>query len=472
MVQQQQQQQQQQIFVSVLQNNLEHLNDFFIDKEEDAIMRLQSLKDSLTLASVSHAEGRPSLDRHASAAPGSPPHHHHHQHGGVDGGHTSYVVSVQAKEALVQLHGDLVQVLHWALLNNAAVLKILKKHDKLTGLHLRGGSADLAGRAGAVSALSHIPLSTHPPFTPRILLSAGVAHGVALDPMSSLEVVESLVKEVEQLVGNCTTARPATQQRHPSRPANASSTDVLGPASMPRTPQHASTSDATTTTTTTTTRTTAAESAAIPEGVPEQPPVAGPPHGGRFAAGGRAHAGPAMAALAAGNAMLEMTRAALAVWQKMGTNASTPSTVAPFPAPTSVLSVLAQLQQVAPQQQHQQQQQQPQQQQGVTRQGVAPHADALPGTGAPPQQQQQQVQQVHGHAVCAAGGFQQQQQQPQQVQAVRVSVSTVALHQGPDMSAVTVQQHGADGQPGAAALGGCSYNNQPSVGRKRRAGDP
>ncbi|MEW5316913.1 MAG: hypothetical protein WDW38_008252 [Sanguina aurantia] len=349
MVQQQQQQQQQQIFVSVLQNNLEHLNDFFIDKEEDAIMRLQSLKDSLTLASVSHAE--------AAAV------------------------------------GDLVQVLHWALLNNAAVLKILKKHDKLTGLHLRGTLLTWLGE----------------------------------QPMSSLEVVEQLVQEVEQLVGNCTTARPSTQQRHPSRPANASSTDVLGPASMPRTPQHASTSDETTAH--------AANSAAIPEGVLDGPPVAGPPLGSRFAAGGQAQAGPAMAAVAAGNAMLEMTRAALAVWQKIGTNASTPSTVAPFPAPTSVLSVLAQLKQVAPQQQQHHQQ-------GVTHQGVALHANALPGHGAPPQQQQQQFQPVQ--------------------------VSTVALNQGPDMAAITVQQHGTDGQPASAALG--LLGQQPVVSRTEAEG--
>lgn len=70
-------------------------------------MRLQSLKDSLTLASVSHTGGQqPSVNQQAGAAPGSPS--NHHQHGGAGGGHTSYVVSVQDKEALVQLHGEII----------------------------------------------------------------------------------------------------------------------------------------------------------------------------------------------------------------------------------------------------------------------------------------------------------------------------------------------------------------------------
>jgi SPX domain protein involved in polyphosphate accumulation len=38
----------------------------------------------------------------------------------------------------VDLHGELVLLLHWSLLNFAAVLKIVKKHDKLnTGRNLR-----------------------------------------------------------------------------------------------------------------------------------------------------------------------------------------------------------------------------------------------------------------------------------------------------------------------------------------------
>lgn len=38
---------------------------------------------------------------------------------------------------MVDFHGELVLLLHWSLVNYAAVAKILKKHDKLTGSRLR-----------------------------------------------------------------------------------------------------------------------------------------------------------------------------------------------------------------------------------------------------------------------------------------------------------------------------------------------
>lgn len=66
-------------------------------------MRLQTLRDSLTIVPVPHAARveQASLTQHdLDAAKGSPSAHH-----AVDGG-SSYVVSVQAKEALVQLHGE------------------------------------------------------------------------------------------------------------------------------------------------------------------------------------------------------------------------------------------------------------------------------------------------------------------------------------------------------------------------------
>lgn len=139
-------------------------------------------------------------------------------------------------------------------------------------------------------------------------------------PMSSLEVVQQLVREVEQLVGSSTTTSPPHQHRHPSTP----STDVAT-SSMPRTPQHASSEETT---------------PAAAEGATHPSAQAGPSQlseGG----GGRAQRGPAAAAqqqlpataVAAGSAMLQLTRAALEVWQRMGSGASTPSTVMPFPAP-------------------------------------------------------------------------------------------------------------------------------------------
>jgi hypothetical protein len=41
------------------------------------------------------------------------------------------------RNEMVDFHGELVLLLHWSLVNYAAVAKILKKHDKLTGSRLR-----------------------------------------------------------------------------------------------------------------------------------------------------------------------------------------------------------------------------------------------------------------------------------------------------------------------------------------------
>lgn len=45
--------------------------------------------------------------------------------------------TLQPRRQMVDFHGELVLLLHWSLVNYAAVAKILKKHDKLTGSRLR-----------------------------------------------------------------------------------------------------------------------------------------------------------------------------------------------------------------------------------------------------------------------------------------------------------------------------------------------
>ncbi|GIL61156.1 hypothetical protein Vafri_15487 [Volvox africanus] len=72
-------------------------------------------------------------------------HHHHHHYAHRSNHHTgprSLSLSAphqlqEVKSQLVQFHGEMVLLLHWSLLNYAAVVKILKKHDKRTGVLLR-----------------------------------------------------------------------------------------------------------------------------------------------------------------------------------------------------------------------------------------------------------------------------------------------------------------------------------------------
>ncbi|GLI68571.1 hypothetical protein VaNZ11_013037 [Volvox africanus] len=73
--------------------------------------------------------------------------HQHHHHAHRSNHHTGpgssslsapLVAELQeVKSRLVQFHGEMVLLLHWSLLNYAAVVKILKKHDKRTGVLLR-----------------------------------------------------------------------------------------------------------------------------------------------------------------------------------------------------------------------------------------------------------------------------------------------------------------------------------------------
>ncbi len=80
--------------------DLSKFNQFFMEREEDAVIQLQALQDGLAAAATPAAQA-------------------------------------QARARLVDFHGSCVLLLHWGLLNYAAVAKILKKHDKRTGVLLR-----------------------------------------------------------------------------------------------------------------------------------------------------------------------------------------------------------------------------------------------------------------------------------------------------------------------------------------------
>ncbi|CAG9467522.1 unnamed protein product [Pedinophyceae sp. YPF-701] len=106
-------------FMSVLGQDVHRFNQFFMEKEEDMVIRLQSLKDALQ-----------ALDANSE-------HHSGASHGAS--GATTRHSPARAKlvSELVDFHGEVVQLLNWSVLNWAALQKILKKHDKITGHHIR-----------------------------------------------------------------------------------------------------------------------------------------------------------------------------------------------------------------------------------------------------------------------------------------------------------------------------------------------
>mmetsp|Transcript_37329 Transcript_37329/g.83055 ORF Transcript_37329/g.83055 Transcript_37329/m.83055 type:complete len:323 (+) Transcript_37329:409-1377(+) len=87
-------------FLATLNEDLNRFNSFFIDQEESAVIKLQALTDELQRATTAEQ-----LQEH--------------------------------KARLVHFHGEMVLMLHWSLINYSAIVKILKKHDKRTGVLLR-----------------------------------------------------------------------------------------------------------------------------------------------------------------------------------------------------------------------------------------------------------------------------------------------------------------------------------------------
>jgi len=88
-------------FVAALNEDLNRFNNFFIDKEENAVIKLQDMSDQL----LNQQATREDL--------------------------------LRIKQRLVDFHGELVMTLHWSLINYSAIVKILKKHDKRSGVLLR-----------------------------------------------------------------------------------------------------------------------------------------------------------------------------------------------------------------------------------------------------------------------------------------------------------------------------------------------
>lgn len=99
-------------FVDQLHADLDNINSSFIEQEEEAVIKMQTLRDE------HEAECRKrdadETDRASWLA-------------------TPAVRSIRGR--FIDLHGELVLLLHWSIMNYAGTLKILKKHDKLLGGH-------------------------------------------------------------------------------------------------------------------------------------------------------------------------------------------------------------------------------------------------------------------------------------------------------------------------------------------------
>ncbi|KAL8160968.1 hypothetical protein V2J09_012457 [Rumex salicifolius] len=96
-------------FVRLLNEELEKFNDFYVDKEEDFVIRFQELKERIQRVNESDGDGVPSAVRNLSEE------------------------MMEVRKEFVNIHGEMVLLKNYSSLNFAGLVKILKKYDKRTG---------------------------------------------------------------------------------------------------------------------------------------------------------------------------------------------------------------------------------------------------------------------------------------------------------------------------------------------------
>ncbi|XP_024979265.1 SPX domain-containing protein 1-like [Cynara cardunculus var. scolymus] len=88
-------------FVELLEQEVEKFNSFFVEKEEEYIIKLKELQDSVMKAKDSNEE------------------------------------MIKIRKEIVDFHGEMVLLENYSALNYTGIVKILKKYDKRTGALLR-----------------------------------------------------------------------------------------------------------------------------------------------------------------------------------------------------------------------------------------------------------------------------------------------------------------------------------------------
>ncbi|KAI4320421.1 hypothetical protein MLD38_033904 [Melastoma candidum] len=97
-------------FVRLLIVELEKFNDFYVDKEEEFVIRFQELKERIErVKEISNSGGEPN----------------------PEGGFSQQMMEI--RKDFVNIHGEMVLLKNYSSLNFAGIVKIVKKYDKRTG---------------------------------------------------------------------------------------------------------------------------------------------------------------------------------------------------------------------------------------------------------------------------------------------------------------------------------------------------
>ncbi|KAF3788062.1 SPX domain-containing protein 4 [Nymphaea thermarum] len=101
-------------FVGLLDRELEKFNDFYVDKEEEFVIRLQELKER-----IERVKEKTNGDGHFRS----------------ESEFSEEMIDI--RKDFVTIHGEMVLLQNYSSLNFAGLIKILKKYDKRTGALLR-----------------------------------------------------------------------------------------------------------------------------------------------------------------------------------------------------------------------------------------------------------------------------------------------------------------------------------------------
>ncbi|PSS35133.1 SPX domain-containing protein [Actinidia chinensis var. chinensis] len=149
-------------FVRIIGEELEKFNNFFVDKEEEFVIRLQELKERIEWVKEKNKDGVFTSETEFSEE------------------------TMDIRKDFVTIHGEMVLLKNYSSLNFAGLVKILKKYDKRTGELLQLPFTQLA---------LHQPFFTTEPLT-RLVRDCE-ANLEVLFPLEA-EVVQSTTSERDQ----------------------------------------------------------------------------------------------------------------------------------------------------------------------------------------------------------------------------------------------------------------------------------
>ncbi|XP_010029315.2 SPX domain-containing protein 4 [Eucalyptus grandis] len=168
-------------FVRILNEELDKFNDFYVDKEEEFVIRFQELKERIERVKEKSSRAGTSTSEFSEQM-------------------------MEIRKDFVTIHGEMVLLKNYSSLNFAGLVKILKKYDK---------------RTGGVLRLPYTQLALHQPFFTTESLT-----GLVRECEENLELLFPL--EAEVIESSPATGSPSNQQTNDTADVLTEPSSTLG----------------------------------------------------------------------------------------------------------------------------------------------------------------------------------------------------------------------------------------------------